>query len=194
MTLTSPITRLALPAIAAPLLALYGWVGWQALHPRVSDEYRLFYIDRALQHWPGRDGLEYRLGDRLLLAESPRHLGEEWGSPRRVGWWHTRKPARVYVDLGETVAGEALFEAEVVAAPRPLPSGAAMPIRLFVNGTLAASVEYAPAARDQMLVWRYDGDLLRIGLNVLTVDLPKTTPRTVLRVRSLVPVRPVRHR
>ena len=183
------MTRLVLPVVAAPLLAFYGWVGWQALHPRVGIEYRLFYIDRALQHWPGRDGLEYRLGDRLLLAENPRHLGEEWGSPRRVGWWHMRKPARVYVDLRETVAGDAYFEAEVVAAPEPTRGSAAVPVRLFVNGTSATCVEYAPVARDRVLVWRYDGALLQIGLNVLTVDLPKTVPRTVLRIRSLVPVR-----
>ena len=189
------MARLASLAIAVPLLVLYGWVGWLAAHPRVSDEYRLFYIQRALQHWPTPGGLAYRVGDRLPLAGRPRHLGEEWGSPRRVGWWHIRKPSPVYVELREAVAGKVVFEAEVVAAPEvadapaAMRSGAAVHIGLFANGTLAASVAYAPAAHDQTLAWRYDGSLLQVGLNILTLDLPKTTPPTVLRVRSLVPVR-----
>ena len=187
---TAWMRRLALLAIATPLLVLYGWVGWQALHPRVSDEYRLAYIQGALQHWPGQDGLAYRIGDRLPLSGRPLHLGEEWGSPRRIGWWHIRKPAKVYVTLRETVGGKVAFEAEVPAAEGPVDNVAALSIGLFVNGRLADSVEYAPAAYDRVLVWRYDGAMLRTGLNVFTLDLPKTKPRTVLRVRSLVPVRP----
>lgn len=187
---TSWTRRLLLAAAALPLLALYGWVGWTALHPRVSDEYRLFYIEGALQHWPGPEGLEYDVGDRLLLTENPRHLGEEWGSPRRTGWWHFRKSSPVYVHLHDAVEGQALFEAELVAAPDPIPVSSALPIQLFVNGTPAAIVEYVPVAHDRTFAWRYRGDLLKIGLNTFTLHLPKTTPPTVVRVESLVPVRP----
>ena len=38
MTGMSRKERLLLPALAATLLGLYAWVGWLALHPRVSDE------------------------------------------------------------------------------------------------------------------------------------------------------------
>lgn len=184
------IRRLLLTVIALPLLALYGWVGWTALHPRVSDEYRLFYIEGALQHWPGPGGLEYDVGDRLLLTENPRHLGEEWGSARRIGWWHFRKPAPVYVRLHDVVEGQALFVAKLVAAPEPVPVSSAVPIQLFVNGVPAASLEYVPAAHHRTFAWRYDGDLLKIGLNTFTLHLPKSTPSIVVRVESLVLVRP----
>lgn len=170
---------------AAPLVVLYGWVGWQAAHPRVSDEYRLFYIQGALQQWPGPDGLAYRIGDRLLLAENPRHLGEEWGSPRRIGWWHASKRSPVYLKLREVVRGEVVFEAEVVAESVPMHDDSPVSVKLFVNGTPTTSVAYAPAPRDQLLVWRHDGSLLHVGLNVLTLDVPQTHPRTVLRVKSL---------
>lgn len=183
--------RLALLAAAMPLLVLYGWVGWRALHPRVSDEYRLTYIEGALQHWPGPDGLAYRIGERLPLSGQPLHLGEAWGSPRKIGWWHIRKPAKVYVKLREIASGKLTFEAEVPAARGPMHDVAApVSVRLFVNGRLAGSMEYAPAARDRTLAWRYDGAMLRVGLNIFTLDLPKTEPRTVLRVRSLAPARP----
>lgn len=187
--------RLALLAAAMPLLVLYGWVGWRALHPRVSDEYRLTYIEGALQHWPGPDGLAYHIGERLPLSGQPLHLGEAWGSPRKIGWWHIRKPAKVYVKLHETAGGKLTFEAEVPAAQGPMHDVAApVSVRLFVNGRLADSVEYAPAARDRTLAWRYDGAMLRVGLNIFTLDLPKTEPRTVLRVRSLVLARPATDR
>lgn len=171
---------------AAPLVVLYGWVGWQAAHPRVSDEHRLFYIQGALQQWPGPDGLVYRLGDRLLLSENQRHLGEEWGSPRKIGWWHARKPSPVYLKLREVVRGEVVFEAEVVAASAPMHDVAPVSVELFVNGTPTSSVAYTPSPRDQLLAWRYDGSLLNVGMNILTLDVPRTNPRTVLRVKSLV--------
>lgn len=171
---------------AAPLVVLYGWVGWQAAHPRVSDEHRLFYIQGVLQQWPGPDGLVYRLGDRLLLSENPRHLGEEWGSPRKIGWWHASKPSPVYLKLREVVRGEVVFEAQVVAASAPLHDVAPVPVGLFVNGAPTTSVAYTPASRDQLLAWRYDGSLLNVGMNILTLDVPRTNPRTVLRVKSLV--------
>lgn len=191
----SAMQRLALLAAAMPLLVLYGWVGWQALHPRVSDEYRLTYIEGALQHWPGPDGLAYRVGERLPLSGQPLHLGEAWGGPKRIGWWHIRKPAKVYVKLRETVSGKVTFEAEVPAAEVPVDDVAApVRVRLFVNSRLADSVAYAPAAHDRALTWHYDGALLRVGLNIFTLDLPKTEPRTVLCVRSLVPARSVADR
>lgn len=137
----------------------------------MSDEYRLFYIGGALQHWPGPGGLEYDVGDRLLLTENPRHLGEEWGSPRRTCWWHFRKSAPVYVHLHDAVEGQALFEAVLVATSDPIPVSSALPIQLFVNGTPATIVEYVPAAHDRL--GAIAGDLLKIGLNTFTCTCPR---------------------
>ena len=112
--------------------------------------------------------------------------GEEWGSPRKIGWWHARKPSPVYLKLREVVREEVVFEAQVVAASAPLHDVAPVSVGLFVNGTLTTSAAYTPAPRDQLLAWRYDGSLLKVGMNILTLDVPKTNPRTVLRVKSLV--------
>ena len=48
--------------VSATLFIFYSWVLWNARTPDVNLAYRMYYINRELEKWPGREGFDYVVG------------------------------------------------------------------------------------------------------------------------------------
>ena len=181
------------------LLGFYTWVGWLIANPRVGLEYQMYYMDRVLKVWPGIGGLDYRIGEEIDLLRNPRHLGVEWGSPRKVGWWHIREGVgTVYAATCSRPAGRLKFELEVPGDTSSTSDlgGNVRRVELHVNGVNAGTLTPAhtrpgPAVasveRNIGMGAMYDAALLRCGVNAFRLD----AKGGVLPVVRMVPIQSV---
>ncbi len=75
------------------LLTIYLLVLFTTTVPKVPYEYQLYYISKSLQDWPGYNGLEYTLGDIILLTTEGSNLniakrrGFNWNAIEEDGCW-----------------------------------------------------------------------------------------------------------
>ena len=65
-------------------LVFYSYVTYIAFNPNVSNEYRLYYIEKKLLHWNNGEGLSYTLGTTLDFSKNIPYLS-------RHGWSHKEK-------------------------------------------------------------------------------------------------------
>lgn len=45
------------------LAAFYCIILWKGIHPEVSQEYRMYFIDRTIEQWPGNGQLHIEMGE-----------------------------------------------------------------------------------------------------------------------------------
>jgi len=75
------------------LAAFYLYVGWLTLHPRVSDEYRLYYIEQWLKYLPnnelttGYGSLDVGFGETVDFSRPVPFLSRHWSALRPWGVW-----------------------------------------------------------------------------------------------------------
>ncbi len=78
-------------AVSALLFLSYVMILGTSLFPKVCAEYRLYYIERELQDWPGYGGLQYRLGTPVVFRSTEedrtRRCGNSWNSFEEDGCW-----------------------------------------------------------------------------------------------------------
>lgn len=64
--------------ICAILIAFYIGILLRALKPEVSFPYKLYYITKEINVWPGNDAFRYTLGTSVSLASDGVRLGSGW--------------------------------------------------------------------------------------------------------------------
>ncbi|MBO4242087.1 MAG: hypothetical protein IKT14_02165 [Clostridiales bacterium] len=52
---------------AAALVLTYVAVLYLAVNPKVSNEYRLYYIDKTSRRWPGQSGYDIKVGEPVIF-------------------------------------------------------------------------------------------------------------------------------
>ena len=84
------------------LLTFYLFLLLSGIHPKVSLEYRMYYVDRTLANWPGNGGLQYEPGEPLsfcMISKDPyriRRRGKGWGRLMPDGCRWSQERADVY--------------------------------------------------------------------------------------------------
>lgn len=77
--------------IGIGLIIFYLFVLYKGIAIDSCREYKLYYVDKLLEDWPGYGGLEYELGtpvDFDLGSGSPvRQRGKGWGTLETEGCW-----------------------------------------------------------------------------------------------------------
>lgn len=70
---------------------------YNIVHPKVSEVYKLYYIDRKLKHWSGEDGLIYKKGTLLSYKTIKPYLSANGWSDAENGFrWSNGKSAKLY--------------------------------------------------------------------------------------------------
>ena len=79
--------------LGALLFLFYLTTLWNGLHPTPSIEYRMFYLEQQLAHWPGENGLSVESGVPLTFGsefgsgQGAGHLArDEWVLREDAGW------------------------------------------------------------------------------------------------------------
>lgn len=83
----------------AGLLIGYVAVAGIAFMPNVSPAYEGYYIDETMDEWPGVNGFEYQLGDRIYFGSADQPAGALDATGRLSGWYGIER-------WGRWVAGE----------------------------------------------------------------------------------------
>lgn len=121
--------------ISVLLILVYLLILWRGMHPTVSDEYRLYYIEKELIDWPGDGGLMYTLGDELLFGveiEQPsKSVGHGWSAREERGIWTIGGEAVLYLDLSD-VALEA--RTDILTLHMELAQWFTEQVEVIVNG------------------------------------------------------------
>lgn len=60
-----------------------------SLNPKVSLEYKMHYIEKTLIDWPGDNGLNYKLGSKLMFGTEYNNMAKCRGN----GWYQAEKKA-----------------------------------------------------------------------------------------------------
>ena len=55
--------------VSAALFIFYIWVLWNARTPEVNLAYRMYYINRELEKWPGIEGFDYVVGIPVYMNQ-----------------------------------------------------------------------------------------------------------------------------
>ena len=64
--------------VSAALFIFYIWVLWNARTPEVNLAYRMYYINRELEKWPGIEGFDYVVGIPVYMnQEQKRRVSSE---------------------------------------------------------------------------------------------------------------------
>lgn len=136
MSLASPRTRTSLYGLAAVLAAVELFVGWQAIHPHVSDIYRSYYIDQSTtcldQPVPG----DYAFGTEVPFVSGSETLIKPlrvcgWEGPAGDGLHAVGESARLRFALPAGVGNLSLM-LQLVAVD--FAKGAGQPVTVVVNG------------------------------------------------------------
>ncbi|GFN32799.1 hypothetical protein [Paenibacillus xylaniclasticus] len=93
-------------------LVLFCWyVGilYFAVHPNVSEAYRLYYISHELKHWKGNQGIIVLSNEKIpfdsIQDNRVAYLGKGWSSPEDWGIWMEGREANLYMQLSSRPDG-----------------------------------------------------------------------------------------
>jgi hypothetical protein len=130
-------------AVSLLLVSSYLVVGGLALSPNASPEYHQYYVEGNVESWPGEDGLEYALGDRLPLGEGEgteveiAQRGSGWSEQERWGVWTDATEAHlVFVLDGERPRANLQLSLNATG----FASEDAQTVEAFVNGQRVSSL------------------------------------------------------
>lgn len=162
----------------------YAWIAFVAFQPKVSEVYRLYYIDQVLQDWPAETGLRYEPGETITLLNNWAHLGAGWRNPSNHGLWSANRPVSLFLDIQQPLkTSHARFSAVIDflatdTDDRPIT------LSLQVNGHTAQSVAYQPSQEPTEIAFTILSAHLKQGINELKIILPENSRKTVLRFYS----------
>ena len=81
-------------------LVFYCYVTYIAFNPNVSNEYRLYYIEKKLLHWNNGEGLSYTLGTTLDFSKNIPYLSRHgWSHKEKSSTWSNGEFSELYFDL-----------------------------------------------------------------------------------------------
>ena len=83
-----------IPIYVLCVLILFSYLFILFLRPDVCIEYKMYYIDKVLEDWPGYGGLGYDLGDTVFFGENQANQLSE----RRGSGWAPREDAYCFTD------------------------------------------------------------------------------------------------
>ncbi|MBM6594328.1 hypothetical protein [Microvirga pudoricolor] len=140
---TPILVRLAL--IGLGLVVNLAFVA-MVLNPRVSPEYRDYYITKASQVWPKGAYPVLRTGDVLYAKGAPAPptvVGTGWSSPNPDGLWSERPSAHLMARLPPDTGGARLV---LTGAPFLWPGRTEQVADILVNGRPAGSLRLTSLA------------------------------------------------
>lgn len=111
------------------------------MHPSVSEEYRLYYIEKELIDWPGDGGLVYTLGEELLFGaenEQPsKSVGSGWSAREERGIWTMGREAVLYLDFSDAVLDT---QTDALTMHMELAQWFTESVEVVVNGELIGTI------------------------------------------------------
>jgi hypothetical protein len=82
------------------LCCFYLYVMYLVQHPKVSDLYRLYYIDKKLLNWSKGDGLLYHVGDVIDFTKPVPYLSRKgWSIAESSGTWSQGSVSEMYLQI-----------------------------------------------------------------------------------------------
>jgi hypothetical protein len=136
------LERWLVSVLLAALCSFYFWVLYVALNPNVSENYRWYFIEKKLRHWPGKRTLEYQLGDIVdLTARQPYLSRLGWGHPEKWGAWSLGKSSELYFRIPPSTPISIL---SIRGRPFLAPSKGVsrQVLKVYINGNHLASHEF----------------------------------------------------
>ena len=80
------------------LVSFYSYVFYLALHPKVSAEYDLYYIQKKLRHWSNGSGLDYQRGHKVVFSDNVSYVSRAgWSYPEKFGTWSDGDVAELFI-------------------------------------------------------------------------------------------------
>lgn len=137
-------TRYWYLAASAVLVLFYGYVVLLIFSPSPSQNYRLYFLDRKLEYWPQRDGLNYAFGDTIDFTQIVDYVSNEgWGKPESWGTWASGKKATLYLRTRPFDSGRVALRATVrIDAP---PGRHVQAVRVLMDGKPVDTWLFRPA-------------------------------------------------
>lgn len=91
------------------MIVYYFIVLFNSINPNVCREYKMYYITKELVDWPGFNGLNYKLGNKLeFLNNSDNKVkcrGKGWNDIEDFGTW-TQDKSYLYLNLNDEINEE----------------------------------------------------------------------------------------
>jgi hypothetical protein len=82
------------------LCCFYLYVVYLAQHPKVSEPYRLYYIDKKLLNWSNGAGLLYHVGDVIDFTKPVPYLSRNgWSIAESWGIWSQGRVSEMYLQI-----------------------------------------------------------------------------------------------
>jgi hypothetical protein len=82
------------------LSCFYLHVVYLVLHPKVTEPYRLYYIDKKLLNWSNGAGLLYRVGDVIDFSKPVPYLSRKgWSVAESWGTWSQGRVSELYLQI-----------------------------------------------------------------------------------------------
>lgn len=107
--------KVLLYAFSAILVISYFVILYISINPNVSWEYKLYYIEKETDIWPGNHGYDYELGTkietRLENKQNCKRFGKGWGEYTEEGLWSNGKKSNIY--FGNLPNKDLTFEMEI---------------------------------------------------------------------------------
>lgn len=152
-------------AVSALLFLSYVVILGTSLFPDVCAEYRLYYIDKDLQDWPGYGGLQYRLGTpvvfRSTAEDRTKRRGNSWNSFEEDGCWTYGDHSALYfsgISPEEGKAGTETPERYVEIEVQEVREGAVSEV--CANGEPIGQIASAGTFRFELPQGMPEGDIL----------------------------------
>lgn len=82
------------------LVVSYFVILYVSINPNTSWEYKLYYIDKETEVWPGNNGYDYKIGTRIETnlenKENCKRFGKGWGEYAEEGLWSKGEASSIY--------------------------------------------------------------------------------------------------
>lgn len=133
-------------------------------HPKVSEVYKLYYIDRKLKYWSGDNGLIYKKGTLLSYKTIKAYLSANGWSEAENGFrWNNGRSAKLYFYTPE-INYKGLLKIKISTLGKQT-------VIVKLNNTLLD--KRALNLRNKFVIYKFDKRLLnKNSLNILEFIFP----------------------
>ena len=160
--------------ISAILIFFYLVILWKGIHPAVSEEYHLYYIEKELIDWPGDGGLMYTLGDELCYGIEIEHpsasVGRGWSAREERGIWTMVGEAVLYLDFSEAILET---KADFLTMHIELAQWFTERAEVIVNGETIGTI--TPSAGINLYELTFPADLVETGMSSIAFCVEHST-------------------
>jgi hypothetical protein len=144
------VPRVAFLFIPPVLCVFYLFVLFEAANPVVSDNYRLYYIERRLRDWNKGAGLSYDLGTTIEFSRAVPFLSRRgWSSPEAWGTWSEGSSSELFLAISGC-ARPRLLELKGHAFLAPANGVVRQVVNLYVNNRFAGSSAVTSAGEQNL--------------------------------------------